>query len=140
MRGISAAQGLRVLDLSNNSIVCIEGIVFMESNLFGGNQNQIMWSNLNSSPNKLIYSPNLKVIFHAYLPDGWIEILNFKMLTVYIVHECDACLFWRQSPKRQLHVDNLVTSICKEILRLFKKRWFIKAFIFFWNYDFQITL
>ena len=32
MRGISAAQGLRVLDLSNNSIVCIEGIVFMECN------------------------------------------------------------------------------------------------------------
>ena len=28
MRGISAAQGLRVLDLSNNSIICIEGILF----------------------------------------------------------------------------------------------------------------
>lgn len=25
MTGISAAQGLRVLDLSNNNIVCIEG-------------------------------------------------------------------------------------------------------------------
>ena len=32
MRGISAAQGLRVLDLSNNSIICIEGIVFVECN------------------------------------------------------------------------------------------------------------
>ena len=32
MRGISAAQGLRVLDLSNNSIICIEGIVFVKCN------------------------------------------------------------------------------------------------------------
>ena len=32
MRGISAAQGLRVLDLRDNSIVCIEGIVFVECN------------------------------------------------------------------------------------------------------------
>ena len=32
MRGIGAAQGLRVLDLSNNSIICIEGIVFVKCN------------------------------------------------------------------------------------------------------------
>ena len=39
MRGISAAQGLRVLDLSNNSIVCIEGNVFVECNeWFSSNQ------------------------------------------------------------------------------------------------------
>ena len=28
MKGVSAAQGLRVLDLSNNSIVCIEGMLY----------------------------------------------------------------------------------------------------------------
>ena len=43
------------------------------------------------------------------------------------------------SPRTQLHVGNMVTSICKEILRLSKKHWFIKAFIFFGNYC-QITL
>ena len=29
MRGISAAERLRVLDLSNNSIVCIEGTTYI---------------------------------------------------------------------------------------------------------------